>query len=145
MGLVGAAGVVLLILGLNLRSSPETPAELPASGSPPVVRYRRLPAGCCRKSPAKATSKSVPKPASSGKTTWRVIAFTYRTRDAAAKRVGQINQRHPHLGHSILFEEKQGFYLIALDGPMTRRGPAPAKKGARRGLPRDVYIHNFAE
>ena len=144
--LVGAAGVVLLILGLNLFRGPEPPAEPAAatSSAPIVVAPPVRPA-----SPAPEPIQSEPasKPAQGGKAVWRVIAFTYRTHDAAARKADQVNQRHPDLEATVFSpKEKKGYYLVALGGPMRREDAVRLQKKARAaGLARDVYVHNFLD
>lgn len=135
---VGAAGVVLLILGLNLRRAAEVPLQ-PAPApivAPPVPKASPA---------AKKISKPASRPTQAGKGMWRVIAFTYRTRDAAARKADQVNQRHPDLEATVFSpKEKKGYYLIALGGPMTRPDAVRLQKKARaEGLGRDVYVHNY--
>jgi hypothetical protein len=78
---------------------------------------------------------------------WRVIAFTYRTRDAAAKKVHQLNQHHPDL-HATVFSprERRGYYLVSLGGRMTREDAVRLQRSAKgKGLPRDLYVQNYSE
>ncbi len=147
--LVGAAGVILLILGLNLRRGPETPVEparvphsAPVVAAPPVRQASPL-----AETIAKPASKPAAKPAQPGKRVWRVIAFTYRTHDAAARKADQVNQRHPNLEATVFSpKEKKGFYLLALGAPMTRENAVRLQKRARAaGVARDVYVHNFLD
>src|SRR4029077_8909053 len=118
---VGAAGVLLLILGLNLRKPAEVasrppvasesrPVEIPATVIPPPA-----PAPVAKAAPSAPKPSTVP-----GKAIWRVIAFTYRTHEAAAKKVKQLNQYHPDL-HATVFtpKDRHGYYLVALGGRMT--------------------------
>jgi hypothetical protein len=90
-----------------------------------------------------ATSK--PSPAAEG--TWRVIAFTFRTRAAAAKKVTQINQRHPRLEAAVFSpKEKQGYYLVALGGRMRREEALRMEKKARgEHVSPDLFVHNYLE
>jgi hypothetical protein len=71
---------------------------------------------------------------------WRVIAFTYRTRDAAAKKVQQLNQYHPGL-HAAVFtpREQRGYYLVALGGHILAEDVARPQCSAGERLPRDLY------
>jgi hypothetical protein len=147
--LVGAAGVVLLILGLNLRRAPETavpPARTPSSVATAVSNAS--PAEETSSKPAlKPTVKQAVKPARGAKAMWRVIAFTYLSRDAAARKAEQVNQGHPDYAATV-FEpkDKKGWYLVALGGFMIREDAVRLQKKARsEGLARDVYIHNYVE
>jgi eukaryotic-like serine/threonine-protein kinase len=131
---VGAAGVLLLILGLNLRRPAEVASE-PAATTPVSI-------------PApKPVLPPAPKPSSAAtphKEVWRVIAFTYRTSDAAAKKVRQLNQHHPDLHATIFSPKRGGAYLVALGGPMTHDDALRLQHTAKgKGLPRDLYIQNF--
>jgi hypothetical protein len=136
--IVGAAGLLLLILGLNLRRpAPEVahprPVAIPAP-QPPV----QVP------EPAPAPAKPTPVVA---KAMWRVVAFTYRTPDAAAKKVRQLNQHHPDL-HAAVFSPKQrrGYYLVTLGGRMTHEDAVHLQRTAKgKGLPRDLYVQNYSE
>ena len=135
----GAAGVLLLILGLNRPrlanvatqsrvASVSLPAETPVAA--PLPRA------------------AVPKPSlAAGKEMWRVIAFTYRTRDAAAKKVQQVNQHHPGLNATVFSpKDKRGYYLVSLGGRMTREEAIRLQRSARgKGFPGDLYVQNYAE
>jgi hypothetical protein len=137
--LVGAAGLLLLILALNLRRPAEV-ATQPASISIPAPAVAAAP-------PPVATKEVKPAPApapTQGKEKWRVIAFTYRTREAASKKVQQINQHHPDLHATIFVPKSKGMYLVALGGPMTHDQAVRIQRTARgRGLPRDLYVQNY--
>ncbi|MGD0772247.1 MAG: SPOR domain-containing protein [Candidatus Solibacter sp.] len=149
--LVGAAGVVLLILGLNLRRPPEPlppPAPAPSEarttapaapiGAPAVPK-----ASPFRETIRKPPSQSSPAP----KAMWRVIAFTYLSRDAAARKADELNQSHPDFQASVFApQNKQGRYLVALGGFMTRQDAVSLQKKARaQGLSRDVFVHNYVD
>jgi len=157
---VGAAGVLLVILGLNLRRPPEVatqsrvtgvslPGKAPAKASP----VKEIP---IREAPIKEAPAPLPKAAApltpklsplTGKEKWRVIAFTYRTHEAAAKKAHQLNQLHPDL-HATVFspKEKRGYYLIALGGRMNHEEAVRLQHTARgKGLPRDLYVQNYLE
>ncbi len=76
-----------------------------------------------------------------------MIAFTFRTRAAAAKKVAQINQRHPRLEATVFApKQKQGYYLVALGGRMSREEAVRLEKKARAAhLSRDLYVQNYVE
>ena len=147
--LAGAAGVVLLILGLNLRRTPEAPVQpAPARGSAPIVAAPPVPrAGRAPETISQPASKTAARSIQAGKGMWRVIAFTYRTHNAAARKADQVNQRHPDLEATVFSpKEKKGYYLIALGGRMPRADAVRLQKKARaKGVARDVYVKNFAD
>jgi hypothetical protein len=75
---------------------------------------------------------------------WRVIVFTYRTREAAAAKAEQINERHPELQATVLQARgKKGDYRIVLGGPMSREDAERLQQKARAArVARDVYLQN---
>jgi hypothetical protein len=78
---------------------------------------------------------------------WRVIAFTYRTRVAAEKKVQQLNQYHPGLNATVFSpKDKSGYYLVSLGGRMTHEAAVRVQRSARgKGLPRDLYVQNYSQ
>jgi eukaryotic-like serine/threonine-protein kinase len=144
--LVGAAVVVFLILGLNW-GRPKDGATQPgvASASNPVETVAPEP------SPTTAAPKvmapALPKPSpAAGQEMWRVIAFTYRTREAAAKKVQQLNEYHPGINAAVFSpNDKGGYYLVSLGGRMTREEAERLQRSARgKGLPHDLYVQNYS-
>lgn len=88
-----------------------------------------------------------PAPARPADGTWRVIAFTYRSRDLAAKKATQINARWPELRAGV-FEPKQerGYFLVTLGDGMPREDATRLQRKARSmGLPRDTFVKNYSE
>jgi hypothetical protein len=149
---VGAAAVVLLILGLNLRRAPDTPAQAGSAAPTPVsttIVPRNPPAEEVRpgagpkRSPVKATA---PAPAV-GKAMWRVIAYTYRTHSAAQHKVDQVNRTNPELAATVFTpREKKGYYLVALGGRMPRDAALRLQKKARaERVAHDAYIQNYLD
>lgn len=137
MWIVAAVAVLLVsILMFNLRRQPHSAQPKPA---PPIAAPAAGPAP-----PLPVVASSTPPPAG---TMWRVIAFTYRTRDMAAKKAKQINDRWPVL-HASVFEPKEpgGYYLVALGDRMNRDAAERLQSKARSlGLPRDTYVQNYSE
>lgn len=135
---VGAAAVVLVVLGLNLPRSADVAApSRVAPVAPPVATAR----------PAHVPKAAAPQTSPAGKEIWRVIAFTYRSRDAAAKKAQQLNEVHPGLNATV-FSPKQdrAYYLVSLGGRMTHEDAVRLQHSARgKGLPRDLYVQNYAE
>jgi hypothetical protein len=150
--LVGAAAVVLLILGLNLRHSAETPvqpAPVPVAGAPaprapaPIVTTEVEKPRPLAKPASKPAAASVP--ARQGM--WRVIAFTTRTREDAARKAGQVNQSHPDFAAKVFTPpEKKGLFLVALGGRMSREDALRVQNKARAArVSRDVYVKKFLD
>jgi hypothetical protein len=138
--LAGAAGVLLLIVGLN-RPRPANVATQSQVASVSLPAETPVPAPLPR-------AAIIPKPtAAAGKEMWRVIAFTYRSRDAAGKKAQQLNQDRPGLKATVFSpNDKKGYYLVSLGGRMTHEEAIRLQRSARgKGLPRDLYVQNYAE
>ena len=140
------AGLVLLILGLHwlppakvATQSKVTPVSLPVATAAPIP----LP----KSTPAKPTLERTAKPSpSDDQRIWRVIAFTYRTREAAAQKARDLNEYHPGINAAV-FQPKNNarYYLVSLGGRMTREEAEHVQRSARgRGLPRDLYVQNYS-
>jgi hypothetical protein len=149
--LVGAAAVVFLILGLNWgRPADVTTQPGVASVSLPVETAvpAPIPKTAAPKTAApKLTDPAAPKPTpAAGQEMWRVIAFTYRTRDAAAKKAQQLNEYHPGINAAVFLpNDKGGYYLVSLGGRMTREEAERLQHSARgKGLPHDLYVQNYS-
>jgi hypothetical protein len=142
----GAAGVVCLILGLHwLRPADVATQSRGASVSLPgeTAAFPPLPKTASPKPRVQTASKPA---AGAGQAIWRVIAFTYHTRDAAAKKAQQLNEYHPGI-HAAVFVPKDsgGYYLVSLGGRMTREEADRLQRSTRgRGLPGDLYVQNYS-
>ena len=137
--LAGAAGVLLLIVGLNR----PRPASVDTQSQ---VASVSLPAETPVPAPLPRAAVAKPSPAA-GKEMWRVIAFTYRSRDAAARKVQQLNQHRPGLNATVFSpKDKTDYFLVSLGGRMTHEEAMRLQRSARgKGLPRDLYVQNYAE
>ena len=152
---VGAAAVVLLVLGLNLRHS-DSPAQagspLPTPVSTTIVP-RKEPVGNQAPAASVAANGTKPSPldtaprAASGKAMWRVIAFTYRSHAAAEKKAEQVNRAHPELAAKVFSpRERKGYYLVALGGRMTHDDAVRLQRKARADrVTRDAYVQNYLD
>jgi eukaryotic-like serine/threonine-protein kinase len=160
---LGAIGVVVVILGLHFRSAPDVPVQPAPSPMVAAPLPKASPAGegaSTAGSKVMSTPVSQPvsklvskppqaasRPSPAGEGMWRVIAFTFRTRAAAAKKVEQINQRHPSLEATVFSpKEKQGYYLVALGGRMSHEQALRMEKKARtEHVAPDLFVHNYLE
>jgi hypothetical protein len=141
----GVAGVLLLILALNwprparVATQPKYVPVLRNAPTPEPVPYTKP-------TPPTAAAPAVRKPPpTAGKETWRVIAFTYRTREAAANKAQQLNRYHPGLNAAV-FVPKDKYYLVSLGGRMSHDEAVRLQRTARgKGLPRDLYVQNYSE
>ena len=138
---LAAAGVLLLIVALN-RPRPVGVAAPSRVASVPLRATTPVPA------PAPKAAVPLPKPfPAAGKEMWRVIAFTYRSRDAAARKVQQLNQHYPGLNATVFSpKDRGGYHLVSLGGRMTHEEAVLLQHSARgKGLPRDLYVQNYSE
>lgn len=129
----GVAVLLLFIAFFNLRRRPE---PTPATTTIPAAVMTQAP-------PTPPVTASVP-PAQA---MWRVIAFTYRSRDIATKKAEQINNRWPDLRAEVFAPKAPGgYYLVALGDGMKRDEATRLQRKARSlGLPRDTYVQNYSE
>jgi hypothetical protein len=142
---VGAAGVLLLIVALNWpRPAGVASQSRVASASIPADTPAPLPKAAVPEVTVPMVAKPSP---DAGKEMWRVIAFTYRSSSAAAKRVELLNQHHPELNAAVFSpNERKGYYLVSLGGRMTHEEAIRLQRRARgKGLPRDLYVQNYSE
>jgi len=139
--LVGAGGFLLLVFALNWPRQGDVVTERRAA---PVPATAETPPAASLPHAPLATAPKPSRPA--GKEIWRVIAFTYRTRAAAAKKVEQLNRDHPGLNASVFSPKGQSIYLVSLGGRMTHDDAMRLQRTARgKGLPRDLYVQNYSE
>jgi hypothetical protein len=138
--IAGVAILLFVILLFNIR--PKSDAGKVAPAPSPVQRVSP-PAPAAAPPSATPARNTTP----TGPATWRVIAFTYRTRDMAAKKAKQINDRWPDL-HAGVFRPKglPGYFLVALGERTTREEATRLQRKARGlGLPRDTFVQNYNE
>ncbi len=150
--LVAATGLLALVLALNwprhvvVATQPPVapvtvPAETPATVPTPTPALAPAPNTADRKLVESPASKRPP----AGEEVWRVIAFTFRTRDAAAKKAHQLNEYHPGLEAAVFAPNNKGYYLVSLGGPMTHEEAERLKRSTRgKGLPHDLYVQNYS-
>ncbi len=151
--IVGAAGVVFLILGVHWLRPGDVTTQAQAGSVSPVETAvpAPLPITAAPKPTAptapKRTVPTIPKPSpAAGQEMWRVIAFTYRTRDAAAKKAQQLNEYHPGINATVFLpNDRAGYYLVSLGGRMTREDAERLRHSAKgKGLPPDLYVQNYS-
>lgn len=144
--IAGAAGAAFLILGLHW-GRPGGGAPQPRVSSVSLPVRTATPAPAPGTPPRKPAAETAPKPSPLvGSEMWRVIAFTYRSRDAAAKKAQQLNEYHPGIHADVFLPDGgRGYYLVSLGGRMTREEAERVRRTARgKGLPRDLYVQNYS-
>jgi hypothetical protein len=136
---VAVAIILLSILMFNLRRKRDA-APVTRAVSAAVPATPAAPAATQNGPSVRVTAPAAP-------AIWRVIAFTYRSRDMAAKKVKQVNTRWPDLRAAVFApRELRGYYLVTLGDRTNRENATRLQRKARSlGLPRDTYVQNYAE
>lgn len=143
--IAGMAILLFSILMLNFRRKPDTSpdiAPVATAGQPaakPVAPSDAIPAP-----PVIAQYAAFTPPVRGN---WRVIAFTFRSRDMASKKVKQLNEKWPDLGAAVFAPKgHREYFLVALGDWMTREEAERKQRKVRGlGLPRDTYVQNYSE
>ncbi len=150
--LLAGTGLLALVLALNwprrvvVATQPPVapvtaPAETPATVPAPTPAIAPAPNTADRK----LVEPPAPRRPPAGEEVWRVIAFTFKTRDAAARKAHQLNEYHPGLDAAVFAPNNKGYYLVSLGGAMTHEEAERLKRGTRgKGLPRDLYVQNYS-
>jgi eukaryotic-like serine/threonine-protein kinase len=144
--IVGAAGVVFLILGIHWLRPADVNTQFQVNSVSRPVETAAPPALPKTEAPKLTAPAALKLSPPAGQEMWRVIAFTYRTRAAAEKKVEQLNEYHPGLNANVFSpKDKGGYYLVSLGGRMTREEAERLQRTARgKGLPRDLYVQNYS-
>ena len=144
--IAGMAILLLSILMFNLRRKSDAPSDM-APITPAVQAAVRpvTPPPPTAPPVATAPTPAIARPPVKGN--WRVIAFTFRYREMAAKKAKQLNQKWPDLGAAVFAPKgHREYYLVALGDWMTREEAEQVQRKVRRlGLPRDTYVQNYSE
>jgi len=150
----GVAALLLFILVANLRRKPES-SQAPRPAQPGVERVAPPPSKLPERPARSEAAREVePKPSplvpasTGGRAMWRVIAFTYTSRELASQKAKQVNERWPEMRAGVFSpKDKRGYYyLVALGGRMNRVEASRLQRKARGlGLPRDTYVQNYSE
>ena len=152
----GVGALLLLLLGwyfVHGRSAgetdaaKETPVQAPVTPKSMQVAPKKSAAIGAGSNAAATTNAPVPAlqtVVDSGRSQWRVIAFTYNHEDQAQQMVATIAKSHPDLNPTVFTPTGQAPFLVTLGGPMSREDAfAFSGKAKREGMPRDVYAQNY--
>lgn len=144
--IAGLAILMFSILVLNLRRKPDAESDIaPVTLAPQTATAPAAPAPQAANRLA-APPAVITSPSARG--IWRVIAFTFRSRDMAAKKAKLINEKWPDLRAEVFAPQKgqRGYYLVALGNGMSWEEATRMQRKARgRGLPRDTYVQNYSD
>jgi hypothetical protein len=150
---VPAAGVVAAVaLSAVLLRKPETPAPAPAPAAvaPAAVEPVAVAPAAAAVQPKETVSRPQPLPEPATPVVarvWRVVAWTYSSREAAEKKARSLNRQSPEWKASVFAPNgNRGPYFVSLGGRMSRAEALELQKRARsRGLPRDTFARNFSQ
>ncbi len=148
--LVAAACVLFVILNLHWLHTAKAPAQSRVTSvSPPretvAPEPRQVMAPAARQIAPPAFQTGARSSSSDDQKIWRVIAFTYHSREEAVKKAQQLNDYHPGIDAAVFRPKEKGrYYLVSLGGRMSREEAERLRRTARgRGLPRDLYVQNY--
>ncbi len=136
--IAGVAILLFFILIFNLRRKRDVASDIKPAIAPVASADR-------------TAIRPIPPPAEitppSSRGMWRVIAFTFRSREMAAKKAKQIDARWPGLRAAVFAPKgRRGYYLVALGNGMNRDEATRVQRKARSlGLPHDTYVQNYSE
>lgn len=145
----GAAGIAALVL-LLLAGLVHAWKTHRHEDAPPAAAVSQPAAPRARQSMAAPAATASPKvnPAAfpgGSRDVWRVIAFTYRRRADAEKKVAGLKVSHPELEPVVFSARGHSPYLISIGGAMSRDAAyALARRARSMGLPRDSYAQNYS-
>jgi hypothetical protein len=146
IAVIAIAALVLLVVGWYfLRSgskpAPETAVAAPAEAP---VRSAAPTAPVASSSPAPILPDTAA-PVRTGRTEWRVVAYTYNHQDQAQKKADELRAKHPALNPEVFSPHGRAPYLVTVGGAMTRDQAIAFRTKARNaGLPRDTYARNYS-
>jgi hypothetical protein len=145
---IAIAALVLLAVGwyfLRSGRSPAPKAATTATARTPV-RSAAAPAPVAAAAPAPApTAADTAAPVRTGRTEWRVVAYTYNHQDQAQKKADELRAKHPALNPEVFSPHGRAPYLVTVGGAMTRDQAIAFRAKARgAGLPRDTYARNYS-
>ncbi|QNI37134.1 serine/threonine-protein kinase [Edaphobacter albus] len=147
--MIAAAAVILLLVFFGWRMTRSEPAvgasedARTAVATPQPVSTTPAPekTSAARPLPGREITSVVP---ASGRTQWRVVAYTYNHEAQAQQKVETLKKQQPSLNPEVFSPNGRAPYLVTLGGPMTREDAEVLKRKARSsGLPRDIYTQNY--
>lgn len=75
---------------------------------------------------------------------WRVVVFTYRSKEQAEKKVSSLAHDHPELTPAVFSPVNRAPWLVTIGGVLDRdKAYALAHRARSLGLPRDAYAQNY--
>lgn len=143
---IAIAALFLLAVGWYfLRSG--TPRTPEAATAPATTRSAPAPSRPAATAPAPApiATADTAAPVRTGRTEWRVVAYTYNHQDQAQKKADELRAKHPAMNPEVFSPHGRAPYLVTVGGAMTRDQAIAFRAKARgAGLPRDTYARNYS-
>jgi hypothetical protein len=94
--------------------------------------------------PSSAKAPTEAPPASSERSVWHVVAYTYTRESAAQRKATELAAQYPQLEPQVFAPSGHAPYLVALGGGMDREDAFARRDAARKaGMPSDTYAQNF--
>ncbi|HEX2918317.1 MAG TPA: SPOR domain-containing protein, partial [Edaphobacter sp.] len=146
IAVIAIAALVLLAVGWYFLRNGTSPAPEAATTAPATrpVRPATPPAPVAAAAPA-PTEADTAAPVRTGRTEWRVVAFTYNHQDQAQKKADELRAKHPAMNPEVFSPRGRAPYLVTVGGAMTRDQAIAFRAKARgAGLPRDTYARNYS-
>jgi eukaryotic-like serine/threonine-protein kinase len=141
--------LVVLLVWYFVRGRPAGPSGAVQEATAPAVAAQgdAGPATPAANAPVAAAVRAPQTPVAvgSGRSQWRVVAFTYNHEDQAQRKVAWVAQRHPDLRPELFTPNGHAPYLVVVGGTMSRdEAFALVRKGQSEGaLPHDAYAQNY--
>lgn len=145
------AAVILLLVLFTWRMTRSEPAVGASEDTRTVVAPPTPKPTSTSPAPEKASAarslpgnEAMPATPASGRTQWRVVAYTYNHLAAAQQKVEALKKQQSSLNPEVFSPNGRAPYLVTLGGPMSREDAEVLKRKARSsGLPRDTYTQNY--
>lgn len=75
---------------------------------------------------------------------WRVVAYTYKSKDQAQKKASELAHEHPELTPEVFSPRNRAPWLVTIGGGLERdKAYELARRAHSLGLPRDTYAQNY--
>jgi hypothetical protein len=126
--------------GASEGGHPTTTAAQPVSSPAPEAAPAAKPSASAPSAAAAMTAAS----SGTGRTQWRVVAYTYNREAQAQQKVDALQKQHSSLTPEVFSPNGRAPYLVTVGGAMSReQAEAFKRKAHAAGLPRDLYAQNY--
>ncbi|HMF53643.1 MAG TPA: SPOR domain-containing protein [Edaphobacter sp.] len=146
---IAAAAAVLVLIFVAWRMTRNDPAAGASARPAATTTSSRVPATASAPDAVpEATTAAPSRPTAAipltGRTQWRVVAYTYNREAQAQQKVDDLKKQQSSLNPEVFSPNGRSPYLVTVGGAMSREDAESFKRKARgSGLPRDLYAQNF--